>query len=96
MTLPQASSDASPSRDETIQVSLTAEGAIFIGEEEIAPAEIESRLGALIRENPERPVEIFSDAEAQMQPFVDVAAACSRLGVSFDLRTAPPGEGATP
>jgi len=89
VTLPQASLDASPPREDSIQIVITAEGAVQIEDSEVTTDQIQERLGALVRENPERSIEILADAETQMQPFMDVATACQRLGVSFDLRATP-------
>jgi biopolymer transport protein ExbD len=82
--LPQASAQASDIKPETIRLALDAQGTLYWNDAPVAKTdekELESRLQAAIRLDPQTEVQFSADRETRYQRVAEIMAAAKRAGV---------------
>ena len=95
--LPEASTEPTESRDETLELVINREGRYFIGEQEVVNRELETLREALRAVagggSEERPLVISADAEAPYQAVIRAMDAAGQLGITaISLTTKTAGE----
>ncbi len=78
--LPEASASKMDLR-ETVSIKLTKEGAIYLGERKMGRNELGQTLRAMVKANPNVPVNILGDARVVYQDLIGVLDVVRRAGV---------------
>lgn len=95
IVLPSATS-ASPmtSKPREVVIDITADGATFVGGEQVTLEELSQLLGRAVANNPTNQVVVIrADQEVPFQPVVSVMDLCNRVGVSDYSVTTKDGPG---
>jgi biopolymer transport protein ExbD len=82
--LPQASAQTTDIKPETIRLALDAQGTLYWNDTPIAKEEeqnLESRLQAIIRLDPQTEVQFSADRETRYQRVAEIMATAKRAGV---------------
>jgi biopolymer transport protein ExbD len=80
VNLPEASPSKIDLRD-TVNIKLTKDGGIYLGERKVGVSELGQTLRAMVGANPTVPVNIFGDAKVEYQDLVSVLDVVRRAGV---------------
>lgn len=91
VNLPVASSSSSDFRPDNVSLAVSAAGDIHLGEERLTLPDLENRLVALFRANPETPVYVSADADTRHADTVRAIDAARRAGftrVAFQVKPA--------
>lgn len=91
--LPRGGNKSTPSLGgpKTQAVTVNTEGKIFLNTIPVTIAELESKLGTLKAANPDLPVVVRGDRQAQYQGVMDVLDVIGRVGITqVGLATQPP------
>jgi len=78
--LPEASASNMDLRD-TVNIKVTKDGAVYLGERKVGAKELGQSLRAMTRANPNVPVNILADAKVVYQDLVTVLDVVRRSGV---------------
>lgn len=93
VNLPSASAAQSDFKPDKINLAVDAAGDIFLGTERLALPEIESRLAAQFRKDPQTPVYISADTDTRHGDTIRAVDLARRAGftrVAFQVQPAPP------
>ena len=78
--------------EDQLVLSIDAEGKTWIAEQEVSMEELEDKLGALVRDNPDKQVFLNADGVVPYARVAQVMAICSRAGVEgLGMITEPEG-----
>lgn len=80
--LPRASNDPEVIKPETINLSITADGNYHWDKEIISAEELELRMQAAARQEPQPDLHIYGDKEARYEPIAQAMATAQRTGLS--------------
>jgi biopolymer transport protein ExbD len=81
--LPRASASApSLSAPKTQAITVNSEGKVLLNTVPVTLADLESKLGAIKAQNPEVPVVVRGDRQAQYQLIMDVLDVLGRIGIT--------------
>jgi len=83
--LPEASAEATPAEEETLEIIIDAQGRYFIGDQQVVNTELRTLRGAIRKFLGERksiPVTIRADAKTPHQAVITALDATSQLGLT--------------
>jgi biopolymer transport protein ExbD len=96
LTLPDATSEAMESDNKTMEISITADGKIYINQRALRNNEVDTVIAGIektIKGNLNKPMIISADKAAPYQSVVTVMDAAGQIGLNnFQLATATPSE----
>ena len=88
INLPQSTRASSTSGLETIDIMISGEGIIYLEDEIVTMKELEKRVAALHRQDPEKTVVISVDKSTYFQRVIDALDLLNALGIAkLDIRT---------
>ncbi|MFP7722594.1 protein TolR [Lysobacter sp. A3-1-A15] len=98
--LPRSNAKSMQEKKDPVIVSVDAAGNYFLtveagSNEALTPGELEARIGAIVRQNPQVPVFVAGDGTANYQKVMDAMVLLQRAEVErVGLMSQPSGEGA--
>jgi len=85
LTLPQVETAGKSEVVERVDIAIDEEGLIFLNGEEVALADLSTRLGLIAQASPNVPVILAADQESYLREVTAIMDACRRAGL-LDLR----------
>jgi biopolymer transport protein ExbD/biopolymer transport protein TolR len=82
LDLPKGGSTGEPSPAQPLQLAISADGSFYIGDEKIAPAQIESRLAEAAKRQPDAEVQLRADRNAIYGRVAELIAQLQVLGLN--------------
>jgi len=80
--LPQAQSAPAPEKPETISLSINSNGAIYWNNDLIAQKDLDARLAATARQNPQPELQLRADKSTRYEVIAQVMAAAQNNGLT--------------
>lgn len=88
LNLPQSTRTKSSSGQESIHVSITSEGVVYLDDKVVSLKELEEKVGKMHRENPDQSVVVSVDKSTYFQRVIDALDRLNALGITkLDIRT---------
>lgn len=94
LDLPTAKSAPAPEKPDTIAVSINAQGKVFWNNDEIAPADMESRLAIAAQKKPMPELQLRADKETRYEVIAQVMSSAQSNGLTKIGFVTEPKEGA--
>ncbi len=91
--LPRADAPPLPSAEKQMVLSVTAKGEYFINKHSFKIEELEPKLKAIVKANPDQEIFLQADAEVPYEKVAQLVALCTQVGIPrMGLVTQPKGK----
>lgn len=90
--LPRATSTPTPEKPLTLQVAISAENLIYIGNERVEPGALEERFRAAVSSDPKVEMHLKADRSTRYESVAETMSAARRAGLSRIGFVTQPGE----
>ena len=88
--LPKGGKTAIEGAEKAVDIAIDKGGKIFIGKEEIAPSKLNSKLSAMLKQNPKLSIVISGDSKTQYGKIIEVMGGLKSAGFKkVGLKTEP-------